>query len=143
MVSPIADFVVDIGPDGRILSQGSLSNALAHDAQLVQDMQHEQEDIEKAEQELDHAASEDDKAQQSGGKLIVEEETEIGHIGSQACKSEIVLYRALKVPLDYIHPVLLFARNMSERPSLFWGAYVGLYVVRYILNNLEVSSFQC
>ena len=35
MVSPVADFVVDMGSDGRILSQGSLSSALSKDAKLL------------------------------------------------------------------------------------------------------------
>ena len=44
MVSPVADFVVDMGSDGRILSQGSLTNALAHDAKLLKELQQEQEE---------------------------------------------------------------------------------------------------
>ena len=51
MASPIADFVVDMGPDGRIVSQGSLSNALAHDAKLMKELQQEQEEMEKTKKE--------------------------------------------------------------------------------------------
>ena len=81
MVSPIADFVVDMGSDGRIVSQGTLSNALAHDAKLLKELRHEQEEMEKAKQELDQETPEDENAKQAAGKLIVEEETELGHVG--------------------------------------------------------------
>ena len=77
MVSPIADFVVDMGSDGRIVSQGTLSNALAHDAKLLKELRHEQEEMEKAKQELDQETPEDENAKQAAGKLIVEEETEL------------------------------------------------------------------
>ena len=88
MVSPIADFVVDIGPDGRILSQGTLENALAHDSQLLKDIEHETEKLHEADQdtEIDGEKTEDVNAQSSSGKLVVAEEIEEGHIGWAACE---------------------------------------------------------
>ena len=87
MVSPIADFVVGMGSNGRILSKGSLSNALAHDAKLLKDLQQENEDIAKVKPELEQEVHEDAMAKQSAGKLVVEEETEFGHVGLKAGKS--------------------------------------------------------
>ncbi len=84
MVSPIADFVVDIGSDGRIVSQGTLQNALAHDSQLLKDVEHEVEGLQKADQEIDGEKAEDVNAPSSAGKLIVAEEMELGHIGWRA-----------------------------------------------------------
>ena len=35
MASPIADFVVALGTDGRVISQGSIASALEHDKKLA------------------------------------------------------------------------------------------------------------
>ena len=86
MVSPIADFVVDVGSDGRILSQGTLENALAHDSSLLKDVEHEAEELQKVDQEIDGEKEEDVNAQSSAGKLVVAEEIEQGHVGWRACK---------------------------------------------------------
>ena len=88
MVSPIADFVVDVGPDGRILSQGTLENALARDSQLLKDIEHETEKLHEVDQdaEIDGEKTEDVNAQSSAGKLVVAEEIEEGHIGWAACE---------------------------------------------------------
>ena len=86
MVSPIADFVVDVGSDGRILSQGTLENALAHDSSLLKDVEHEAEELQKADQEIDGEKEEDVNVQSSAGKLVVAEEIEEGHVGWRACK---------------------------------------------------------
>ena len=84
MVSPIADFVVDVGSDGRILSQGTLENALAHDSKLLKDVEHEAEELQKADQEIDGEKAEDVNAPSSAGKLVVAEEMELGHVGWRA-----------------------------------------------------------
>ena len=81
MVSPIASFVVDMGPDGRILSQGSLENALARDAMLLHDVKEEREELEKAELELDVEKPDDRVSKHTAGKLVVAEEREEGHVG--------------------------------------------------------------
>ena len=88
MVSPIADFVVDVGSDGHILSQGTLENALAHDSELLKDMEHEVEALQKADQnaETNGEKAEDTNTQSSSGKLVVAEEIEEGHVGWTACK---------------------------------------------------------
>ena len=86
MVSPIADFVVDVGSDGRILSQGSLENALEHDSKLLKDVEHEVEELQKADQEVDGEKDEDVNAPSSAGKLVVAEEIEEGHVGWRARK---------------------------------------------------------
>ena len=85
-MSPIADFVVDIGPGGRILKQGSLASALEHDEQLLKDFRQEQEEIEKVEQESSSKMATDDTGQQIAGRLVVEEDIEIGHVGWGACE---------------------------------------------------------
>ena len=91
MVSPIADFVVDVGPDGRILSQGSLENALAHDSKLLKEVEQETEELQKAEQEIDGEKTEDANSPSSAGKLVVAEEVAVGHVGWRASEQTIPL----------------------------------------------------
>ena len=88
MVSPIADFVVDIGSDGHILSQGTLENALAHDSRLLKDVERETEELQKADQEIDGEKPKDINAPSSTGKLVVAEEMELGHVGWRASERD-------------------------------------------------------
>ncbi|CDO76129.1 hypothetical protein BN946_scf184876.g22 [Trametes cinnabarina] len=117
MVSPVASFVVDLGPDGRILSQGSLENALARDSDLLHEIEEEQEALERSKFELDAEKPDDAVIKQSAGKLVVDEEREEGHVGWAAFK--------------------LFLSNMSSRPLLFWFIYVSGHVLRQALGNLQ------
>lgn len=86
MVSPVADFVVAMGSDGRILSQGSLASALEHDSELLKEITEERAEIEKAEQEVTTPKPETLEATKSTGKLVVAEEMEDGHVGWTACE---------------------------------------------------------
>ncbi|KAL7284501.1 hypothetical protein ACG7TL_001792 [Trametes sanguinea] len=117
IVSPIADSVVDIGLDGRILSQGSLENALARDTKLLHEVEEEREELEKAELDRGIEKLDDSAAKQAAGKLVVAEEREEGHVGWSAVK--------------------LFFGNMSNRPILFWLIYVSGHVLRQSLANLQ------
>ncbi|RPD55442.1 P-loop containing nucleoside triphosphate hydrolase protein [Lentinus tigrinus ALCF2SS1-7] len=119
MVSPIADFLVDMGSDGRILSQGSLSSALSMDSKLLREVEEEQQVLEKAEQEID-PTDETEKAaeaQKSSGKLVVAEEIEEGHVGWDAVK--------------------LFLANVSQRPLLFWIVYISGYAAKHLISNIQ------
>jgi len=82
MASPVASFVVALGSDGRILSQGTLSDALAKDGKLIDDFKN------KATDEMDSAAPDDSApaAKDKSGKLVVEEEVAVGRVGWKACK---------------------------------------------------------
>lgn len=84
MVAPIADFVVDMRADGRILSQGSLDNVFKHDSHLVKEVTEERRVLEKAEHENGVEKLEDAVAKQTAGKLVVAEEMEDGHVGWSA-----------------------------------------------------------
>ncbi|KAL7284523.1 hypothetical protein ACG7TL_001814 [Trametes sanguinea] len=117
MASPIADFVVYMGSDGRILSQGSLERALARDSKLVNEVQGKREELEKSELEIDAEKPDDAVPTQAAGKLMVAEEREEGHVGWSALK--------------------LFLGNMSNRPILFWLIYVSGHVLRQSLANLQ------
>ena len=85
MASPIADFVVSLGGDGRILSTGSLSKALSKDKKLSAEMKEEKKELQKADNEVD-ATEPDEPAKKSDGKLVVAEEVAEGHVGWPACE---------------------------------------------------------
>ncbi|PCH35077.1 hypothetical protein WOLCODRAFT_155747 [Wolfiporia cocos MD-104 SS10] len=81
LASTIADFVVSMGTDGRIHSQGSLSKALGEDHELAEEFAEQKKAEEKAEAdvEIDQPADESDP-KKAIGKLIVAEEISEGHI---------------------------------------------------------------
>ena len=85
LASPVADFVVSLGSDGRILSQGTLSKALAKNKKLANEMKEETDELKKAEGEIDFEEpttdTEADTKPKSDGKLIVAEEVAEGHVG--------------------------------------------------------------
>ena len=86
MVAPIADFVVSIGSNGQILSQGTIADALALNRELKQEVAKEGEMEAKAEGEID-ATTAVDTRKEADGKLIVEEEVADGHISFSSGES--------------------------------------------------------
>ncbi len=80
MASPLADFVVSIGADGQLLSQGSIDAALAKDKKLAEEFKTE-ETIELKENKY-----EDEVLEAKDGKLIAAEEVEEGHVSMGACR---------------------------------------------------------
>lgn len=84
---PIADFVVSLGTDGRIASQGSLSTALSVNKKLAHKVKEEMEEAGKDEEAIDEPTGEAaGGANKSDGKLIVAEEISEGHVGWPARK---------------------------------------------------------
>ncbi|KAL0957018.1 hypothetical protein HGRIS_003119 [Hohenbuehelia grisea] len=90
ITSSVADFVVSLGSDGRVMSSGSVSEALANNKFLAKEVKENEETVEKAEELVDDAqiteVGAEAKPKPSDGKLIVEEEIEEGHIGWPALK---------------------------------------------------------
>lgn len=83
MAGPLADFVVSLNTDGHIISQGSVSDAIAKDSRLEEEIKHEEEAV-----ELDEAeeATADKPIEDKKGKLVVAEEIAHGHVSWSACK---------------------------------------------------------
>ncbi|KAJ7743656.1 hypothetical protein B0H16DRAFT_1693477 [Mycena metata] len=93
MTSKIAGFVVSLGLDGRVRSQGSLADALSKDEVLAKEVINDQEIFQATEKEINSlpaaavdsplpAALEDPKKKE--GKLIVAEEIAVGRVGWNA-----------------------------------------------------------
>ncbi|TCD68828.1 hypothetical protein EIP91_009695 [Steccherinum ochraceum] len=119
LMSPVADFVVSLSTDGRVLSQGSLSNALAKDQKLQSEVKKEHEAIEKEEQTVEQTEAVDDP-KKSSGQLVVEEEVAMGHIGWSALK--------------------LYFTSLpgSSNPVIFWLAFTVVILASKILSQLDV-----
>lgn len=83
LAAPIAEFVVSLGTDGRIKSQGTLSSALENDAKLSTYVAEERSQLKRADESIDEAKPEPAE-QKSTGKLTVAEEVDEGHVGWSA-----------------------------------------------------------
>lgn len=91
MVSEVADFVISIGSDGRIVSQGSVDDAYRSNPRLKAEAEKDQELEHKGEQVVDESNPaggkvQGPKAKTSDGKLMVAEEVAEGHVGWPALK---------------------------------------------------------
>lgn len=84
MAGPLADFVISLNTDGHIISQGSISEALAKDSKLAEEIKHEEEAVELDENE--DTAAEAKPADEKKGKLVVAEEIAVGHVSWSACE---------------------------------------------------------
>ncbi|KAJ6589838.1 P-loop containing nucleoside triphosphate hydrolase protein [Mycena vulgaris] len=79
MTAKIADFVVSVTLDGRVCSQGSISDALAKDETLAKEVSKDQEILAATEKEIDSTLAAGEPIEKKG-KLIVAEEIAIGHV---------------------------------------------------------------
>ncbi|EMD39557.1 hypothetical protein CERSUDRAFT_111872 [Gelatoporia subvermispora B] len=118
LASPIAEFVVSMGTDGRVSSHGTLSKILAKDSELSAQVTEESQEIEKADQDVDEADAEATARPVDEGKLIVEEEIAEGHVGWPAMK--------------------LYAYGLGgARPLLFWITFVGALLLADLAATLQ------
>ncbi|KAF7968576.1 hypothetical protein HWV62_30061, partial [Athelia sp. TMB] len=86
LASPIANYVVSLSIDGRILSRGSLGDAIRLDKSLLVAATTEQEAAEKTEELVDETNTTEDPAKVVDGKLIVAEDVAEGFVSWEACK---------------------------------------------------------
>ncbi|KAJ3523042.1 hypothetical protein NMY22_g11626 [Coprinellus aureogranulatus] len=105
LAKPVADFIVSMGSDGRVLSQGSVSDTLKLDRKLAKELKTEEEKLKKADDEVE---AHEEAGKPADGKLILAEEQEEGHVGWGALK-------------------MFFNGMGGGRPLLFFSAFlVGL-----------------
>lgn len=83
LIRPIADFVVALGSDGRIASQGSLDKTLQGDSELLSELGAEEEQLKNVGGELDKPELE---GKSKNGKLVVDEEIKEGQVGWDTCE---------------------------------------------------------
>ncbi|KAJ7071468.1 hypothetical protein C8F01DRAFT_1317436 [Mycena amicta] len=83
MAKPVASHVVSMDVDGSIHSHGSISEALATDEVLAEELRKDQQTLDKKVEEVDVPTPAESK---SDGKLIVAEEIEEGHVSFDSLK---------------------------------------------------------
>ena len=88
LTRPIADFVVALGHDGCIVSQGSLDKALQQDAELYEELKDDVDNMAKADQVIDDNKISDLEVTNKSGKLVVAEEISGGWVGWSSCESD-------------------------------------------------------
>ncbi|KAF9645156.1 hypothetical protein BDM02DRAFT_3189933 [Thelephora ganbajun] len=88
LAGPVADFVVSLGQDGQILSQGTFSEALKSNKALLKEVKAEDAEVAKADETIDDVLPEIPEGK--GGKLIVKEEIAEGHVSWSAIQMYIV-----------------------------------------------------
>ncbi|KAG9020970.1 hypothetical protein FS837_007697, partial [Tulasnella sp. UAMH 9824] len=86
MLAPVADFIVSIGSDGRILSQGQASDALKKDPSLAAEAQEDQEIVEKREKVENLEGGDKPKGTKPAGQLTAAEDIVEGHVGFSVFK---------------------------------------------------------
>jgi len=89
LAGPVADFVVSLGQDGQILSQGTLSEALKSNKALIKEVKTEEAEVTEADETIDDVLPEIPEGK--GGKLIVKEEITVGHVSWSASVSPLFL----------------------------------------------------
>ncbi|KIM25975.1 hypothetical protein M408DRAFT_330768, partial [Serendipita vermifera MAFF 305830] len=116
MVNPIASFVVAVGLDGRIASQGTLEEALATDSKLREEIKIETKTIAKGKEVVDAPTDAPKKEEkQATGKLIVAEEVALGRVSWPALK--------------------LFLTSLGG--SLFWISFLSGFLLADLLNVVQ------
>ncbi|KAI1792393.1 P-loop containing nucleoside triphosphate hydrolase protein [Ganoderma leucocontextum] len=112
LVQPIADFVVALGTDGRIVSQGSLDRALKEDRELLEELKADEEAIKNADDKIEKP-----KVGGQDGKLGVAEEIGEGHVGWNA--------------------FLLYFKNTSSHALLYWTFYILTLCITHVVINAQ------
>lgn len=120
MVSEVADFVISLGSDGRVVSQGSIADALRLNSKLRAEVEREEELERKAEEAVDEnnpiqLEGALVNAKQSDGKLVVAEEIAVGRVRWPALKMFLAAFGG----------------------SVFWFAYVAGYAFGIIASMCQ------
>lgn len=124
LAKPIADFVVSLGSDGRILSQSAKTEDIKLDTKLAQELQNEEDRPDMGDEQRDDTLQPAGPVEKSGGQLIAEEEVEEGHVSWNA--SELfVLYSKLNDVQYKWGLVKMYLSGMGGRhPALFFFVFV-------------------
>ncbi|CCO37550.1 ATP-binding cassette transporter abc4 Short=ABC transporter abc4 [Rhizoctonia solani AG-1 IB] len=133
MLSEVAEFVVSVGPDGRIASQGSIDEALRVNPKLKAEAEKDEELERKGEQVVDdtNAMDKDEaNAKKADGKLMVAEEVAEGHVGWPALKLFLAALGGFWFWIVYI-----LGFSLGETSILAQTYWLGTWARAYKTNN--------
>ncbi|KAG8864769.1 hypothetical protein FRB96_003355 [Tulasnella sp. 330] len=126
MTSPIADYVVAVGSNGRIMSRGTVSDALKADPDLrgdVAKIAREKEDEEKIIDAKEEPAKD---ATKPSGQLITKEEVVEGRVGWEAFK---FFFGSFGGPMYWVIVILSF--SLSELATTVQVWWLGHWARQY------------
>ena len=83
-----------MGPDGRVTGEGSVSDALAKNSELAEEVELEKEAIELDEDENMEQLADD--VTDTAGKLVIAEEIEEGHVSKAACAYPLTMFMSVR-----------------------------------------------
>ncbi|KAJ7837802.1 hypothetical protein B0H14DRAFT_2449202 [Mycena olivaceomarginata] len=126
LTGKMADFVVSVGLDGRVHSRSSISEALAEDDVLTQELNKNQEILATATQET---ASSADEPPKSDGKLVVAEEIEIGRVSWDALNMFFSAHSAGNIFLFFTGLIIVMVLTSSASRFETW--YMGYWASQY------------
>ncbi|THU95701.1 P-loop containing nucleoside triphosphate hydrolase protein, partial [Dendrothele bispora CBS 962.96] len=133
LTQPIAGFVVSM-KDGKIASQGTVSDALDHNRSLVAEARQEEQELQIAEETIDVTAPVADGSK-SDGKLIIAEEVEIGHVGWPAMRLFIKALGGNHVFLFFLTYMGMI--GLSEFAEIGQTWFLGYWAEQYEKMNPE------
>ncbi|KAJ6498923.1 P-loop containing nucleoside triphosphate hydrolase protein [Mycena sanguinolenta] len=137
MTSKIAGFVVSLGLDGRVHSQGSISDALEQDELLAKEVSQDRELLEAAEKEIDPIPTE--KPAKKDGKLVVAEEIQLGHVSWNALNMYFQgMGGAYTVPFFAVMLLAVVATEVLDATQTW---YLGYWASRYALGPVAVFKY--
>ncbi|KAF8958075.1 multidrug resistance-associated ABC transporter [Flammula alnicola] len=125
LASPVADFIVSIGTDGRVKSRGTeISLALARDPKLASEVKHDKEVTEIGQEDIDTAPK-----GHADGKLVVAEEIVEGHVTWKS-------FKLILASLAGDHPIAFFtvvmaALLLNEWTFTFQVWFLGYWGAQY------------
>lgn len=134
MTSPITDFVVSLGSDGRILSQGTMTKVLATSKTLTKKLKAGESKLHKAEEAVDGEVPE--VREGKSGKLMVAEEIAEGHVSWSALKLFFVGMGGSYPMLFWFTVVASLA--LTEASLALQTRYLGFWSAQY--DNHEASE---
>jgi len=138
LAGPVADFVVSLGQDGQILSQGTLSEALKSNKALIKEVKTEEAEVTKADETIDDVLPEIPEGK--GGKLIAKEEIAEGHVSWSASMSTFTSSTRIMI-LSYCVLVRMYIVGMGgSLPVLFWTVVIACWSLEEIA-LVVVGSF--
>ncbi|KAJ1305460.1 hypothetical protein OPQ81_000470 [Rhizoctonia solani] len=130
MVGEVADYMVSLGINGRVVNQGLVSEVLLANARLKAKVEKEQQIEEKAAQAIEEIAPveeyPDNPTKKGSGKLIMEEEVAIGHVGWPALKLFLLSFGGF-----WFWLVCLGSFMISDVVLTFQSYWVGVWARAY------------
>lgn len=137
LAAPIADHVIALGKNGKIASQGSMSEVLKKDASLRAAADKELEEVKKVEA-MENEAKKDDETKKKAGKLVVAEEKAFGRAEWAAYD---LFYKGFGGHLVFIF--ITFMRFIDTYGNVVTVWFLGYWAAQYTLHPAsEVSALK-